>query len=86
MDETWLQLCRQTDSAELREKVAELIRQRSAMSAELAEALEFVAFVEDHVIDTSGHTPTLTLDQVLMWSREQRALYLAEAFLNTRSQ
>jgi len=69
----------------LRDKIAGILRQRHLVSPELDDALEFIAYAEEHVTDTMGNTPTLTLDLILRWSHQQRLLYLAESFLNTRS-
>lgn len=85
VDETWLELCCRADEAELRLKLADILRQRNLVDAEVADALEYIVYAEEHVTDTLGNAPSLTLQLVLKWSQQQRLLYLAEAFLNTRS-
>ena len=65
--------------------MARVVRQRQLMTEELASGLEFLNFVEEHVTETGGYTPRLTLEQVMKWNESHRRLYLAEAFLNTKS-
>ena len=67
----------------MRDKIAGILRQRHLVSPELDDALEFIAYAEEHVTDTMGNTPTLTLDLILRWSHQQRLLYLAESFLKS---
>lgn len=65
--------------------MADILRQRHLLRDDMCSALKFVVFVENFVKDSSGSQPKLTLEQVCQWSLIQRRIYLAEAFLQTKS-
>ena len=78
-------MCLETESAERRGKLVEIIHERHLWSEELTMCLDFIYSVERFVRDLAGHVPVLTMGTVMGWSLEQRRLYLAEAFLHSRS-
>lgn len=65
--------------------MADILRQRHLLREDMCSALKFIVFVEDFVKDSFGSTPKLALEQVCQWSPIQRRIYLAEAFLQTKS-
>ena len=78
-------MCLQTDKSLQREKLVEIMRQRHLWTEDLTTCLDFILLVEQFVRDSLGNTPVLTIEVVSGWSQEQRRLYLAEAFLQSRS-
>lgn len=78
-------MCLAAQSPELREKLADILRQRHLLCESLSSSLEFITFVERFVTGSSGSTSPLTLEVVSEWSPVQRRIYLAEAFLNSKS-
>ncbi len=78
-------MCLQVDKPQQREKLVEIMRQRHLWTEELTTCLDFIVVVERFVRDSLGNIPVLTIEVVSGWSPEQRRLYLAESFLQSRS-
>lgn len=78
-------MCLQVENPQSRSKLVEIMQQRHLWSEELNSCLDFISLVERFVRDSLGHVPVLTMETVSGWSPEQRRLYLAEAFLQSRS-
>ena len=78
-------MCLQAEDGQSRQKLVEIIRQRHLWTEELNSSLDFINLAERFVRDSFGNSPVLTMEMVSGWDPEQRRLYLAEAFLQTKS-
>lgn len=65
--------------------MVEILQQRHLWTVELTVCLDFITLVECFVRDSLGNVPVLTMEVVSGWNPKQRSLYLAEAFLQSRS-
>ena len=79
-------MCLQVDNPNSRRKLVEILQQRHLWTAELTVCLDFITLVECFVRDSLGNVPVLTMEVVSGWNPKQRCLYLAEAFLQSRSE
>lgn len=78
-------MCLRVENSQSRKKLAEIMQQRHLWTEKLDSCLDFVTLVERFVRDPLGHIPILTMETISGWSPGHRRLYLAEAFLQSRS-